>query len=131
MSIGHEWRVMTCKCFTLEITTLSEKPQGLKASYLVYISFPDNKDKLAVLLHHSAVLQDTLHLHSNLLTPGGAWDILSTEFKHLFPQQAILCMEKEENIVTKQAELVFKLLVTRNRHNELNHSCVSVTFFVL
>lgn len=54
--------------------------------HLVDVSLSDNKDQLGVLLHHRAILEDTLHLHRHLLTPGGAWTTGVAGFQHLFPQ---------------------------------------------
>ena len=113
------------KCSRLKKTTLSEKTEG----YLVYISLSNNKDKLAVLLHHSAVLQDALHLHHNLLAPGGVQGMLGAGLQHLLPQQPVFCVRKEENVVRDEG-LIWSLLVNVLRHSH-KHSLTSVIFWLL
>lgn len=83
-----------------------KEEEGLKSFHLIYVSLSDNKDKLAVHLHHSAVLQDTLHLRGNLLAPGGVRGLWDPRTQHLLPQQPVLCMRKEEKVMQKEVGLI-------------------------
>lgn len=71
----------------------------VKGFHLGYISLSNNKHELAVFLHHSAILQDTLHLHSNLLAPGGLHGLQDPRLQHILPQQPVLYVREEEKIM--------------------------------
>ena len=79
--------------------------------YLVNISLSDNKDQLGVLLHHGAVLQDTLHLHRNLLAPDRYQGVRGPRLHQLLPQESVLCVRKEKKIMQEEAGLICYLLV--------------------
>lgn len=69
---------------------LTEQRVYLSVTYLVYISLSDYENQLTVLLHHSAVLQDTLHLHSDFLAPGGPGSAWGLGLQHLLPQESVV-----------------------------------------
>ena len=78
----------------------------VQSFHLVHISLADNKDEIAVFLHHSAVLYDTLHPHSNLLAPGGTRGEQGHRLQNLLPQQPVLCVWREDKVMQEEAGLI-------------------------
>ena len=64
--------------------------QNVCRAHLVYISLSDDEHQFRVLLHHSPVLQHSLHFDCDLLTPGWVLSLLGARHQHLLPQQPII-----------------------------------------